>query len=121
MIQTIQIAQNGLKVEHTDTIFIDGFSTTETMIYFQSLKEDLTEYPTQSIIDSIKKRINDGDYIFSDNFPEEPSDDHFIVLSNDGQISDLPQTNESIIEALNQLENNSIVDIARVRIESNLL
>lgn len=109
-----------ITIEMGDNIFSDAYAAdNQPDTHLVSLKEDLVNYPKNTIISQLRKdALIDTEMLFSDCFPDEPSEDHFVVLSLDGKVTLLPQESEPVLEALTQLENKEILDVGRIRIEA---
>ncbi len=118
----MKINSHEIIIEIKNNIFINAsMENGEHPTYVVSLSQDLIDDPTDPLIEIIKKAGEvDPEDMFTDGYPGEPSDDHFLVLSLDNKISLLPQEKEALLAAFKQLENGQIFDIGRVRIEDCL-
>lgn len=118
----MKINSYDITIEIQNNMFSDVYTENhEPPTHVVSLKKDLVDDPKDPLIEILKKAAEvDPEDLFSDGYPGEPSDDHFLVLSLDGEISLLPQEGEPVLKAFKQLENGEISDIGRVRIDDCL-
>lgn len=85
-----------------------------------SFRNDDRKYGADSISSELPELIERDVNIFSDRDPEEPSDDHYVTLSETGEITLLNQDEKDVKESLTLYSENKILDMALVRIDDNL-
>lgn len=104
-------------------IFIEASSNNESIsVDIDSVRHcERKSNDEYSILEDLDSKKENKEYLFSDNYPDEPSSDHFVILSLSGNITLLPQQEKELFDAIESYKKGEISDIGRIRIEDTLL